>query len=94
MQVQECLSAAMDDFELATDACRELDDVGFIIVPGPVPTDELDHLRATYDAAITDALPTMLRLRVRLLESEISSIAARISTDCTCIRQFSRLAVA
>jgi hypothetical protein len=57
MKVQGRLSAAMDDFELATDACRELDDVGFIIVPGPVPTHELGGLRVAYDAAITDAAP-------------------------------------
>jgi hypothetical protein len=57
MQVQEHLSVAMDDFELATDACRELDDVGFIIVPGPVPTRKLGRLRAAYDSAITDAAP-------------------------------------
>jgi hypothetical protein len=57
MQVHDCLSAAMEDFELATAACRELDEVGFIIIPGPVRADELGHLRAAYDTAVADAAP-------------------------------------
>ena len=36
MQMEDCLSAIMDGPELSADACKELDEAGFTVVPGPV----------------------------------------------------------
>jgi ectoine hydroxylase-related dioxygenase (phytanoyl-CoA dioxygenase family) len=55
--MHDCLSAIMDGFELPAGARQELDDAGFTVIPGPVPTDELGRLGAAYDAAITRAAP-------------------------------------
>jgi Phytanoyl-CoA dioxygenase (PhyH) len=49
------LSAMMDGFELSASTCRELDEAGVTVVPGPVPTEDLVHLGAAYDAAIASA---------------------------------------
>ena len=53
--MHDCLSTVMNGLELSASTCEELDGVGFTVVPGPVPTDELDHLRAAYDAAVSRA---------------------------------------
>ena len=47
----------MNDFGLSADAERELDVAGFTILPGPVPTEDLAHLGAIYDAIMTSASP-------------------------------------
>jgi hypothetical protein len=47
----------MDGFELSADAYRELDEAGFTIIPGPVPTQDLAELSAAYDAVISNADP-------------------------------------
>ena len=44
-------------FRIAGDAVRELDDVGFVVVPGPVAPPQLSRLRAVYDAAVSAADP-------------------------------------
>ena len=43
--------------ELPASAVRELDDVGFVVVPGPVAPPQLSRLRAVYDAAVSAADP-------------------------------------
>jgi hypothetical protein len=47
----------MDDFELSADACQELDEAGFTVVPGPVPTKDLSRLADAYDAVIIAPSP-------------------------------------
>jgi len=55
--MQDRLTAIMDGCELSAGARRELDQVGFTIVPGPVPPEDLAHLALAYDAAINSAHP-------------------------------------
>ena len=43
--------------ELPASAVRELDDVGFVVVPGPVAPHQLSRLAAVYDAAVSAADP-------------------------------------
>ncbi len=57
MRMQDWPSAILDGFELFAGAGQELDEAGFTVVPGPVPTEDLAHLSAAYDAAITSAAP-------------------------------------
>jgi hypothetical protein len=45
--MQDCAHAIMDGFELSAYACQELDEAGFTVVPGPVPTMDLVRLAAT-----------------------------------------------
>jgi len=51
------MHAIMDGFELSADACRELDEAGFTVIPGPVRTQNLAELSAAYDAVINSADP-------------------------------------
>jgi ectoine hydroxylase-related dioxygenase (phytanoyl-CoA dioxygenase family) len=53
--MQDCAHAIMDGFELSAYACQELDEAGFTVVPGPVPTTDLARLAAAYDAVINSA---------------------------------------
>jgi len=41
----------------SADACRNLDEAGFTIIPGPVPAKDLAELSAAYDAVISNADP-------------------------------------
>jgi len=43
--------------ELPASAVRELDDVGLVVVPGPVAPPQLSPLRAVYDAACRSPTP-------------------------------------
>ena len=43
--------------ELPSDAVREPDEVGFVVVPGPLAPPQLLRLRAVYDAAVSAADP-------------------------------------
>jgi ectoine hydroxylase-related dioxygenase (phytanoyl-CoA dioxygenase family) len=52
----------MDDFELAAGASHELDEAGFTIIPGPVPAERLDDLRAAYDTAVDRAAPDDIKI--------------------------------
>jgi ectoine hydroxylase-related dioxygenase (phytanoyl-CoA dioxygenase family) len=60
--MQACLSAIMNGFELPAGSHRELDEAGFTIIPGPVPTEDLARLGAAYDAAITSAVPDDIKV--------------------------------
>lgn len=42
---------------LSASAIQSLRDVGFVVIPGPIPTDKLAHLAAAYDAAVARASP-------------------------------------
>jgi ectoine hydroxylase-related dioxygenase (phytanoyl-CoA dioxygenase family) len=44
-------------FELPASAVRELDAVGFVVVPGPVAPSQLSRLAAVYDAVVSAADP-------------------------------------
>lgn len=46
----------MNGFDLSASNRQELDEVGFTIIPGPVPVDELTQLAAAYDAAVANAI--------------------------------------
>jgi hypothetical protein len=43
--------------ELAANTVKELDDVGFVVIPGPVAPPQLSRLAAVYDAAVSSADP-------------------------------------
>jgi len=43
--------------ELAADSVKELDEVGFVVIPGPVAPPQLSRLAAVYDAAVSAADP-------------------------------------
>src|SRR5687768_14667180 len=43
--------------ELSPGALKELDDVGYIIIPGPVPPERLPQLSEAYDSALLTAKP-------------------------------------
>lgn len=46
----------MNRFDLAASKRQELDEVGFTIIPGPVPADNLDQFASAYDAAAAAAI--------------------------------------
>jgi ectoine hydroxylase-related dioxygenase (phytanoyl-CoA dioxygenase family) len=46
----------MNGFDLPASSRQELDEVGFTIIPGPVPVADLAQLVASYDAAVSDAI--------------------------------------
>jgi hypothetical protein len=46
------------EYQLSSDAARELDDIGFVVIPGPVVQASLSGLVAAYDAAVLAADPT------------------------------------
>jgi ectoine hydroxylase-related dioxygenase (phytanoyl-CoA dioxygenase family) len=46
----------MNGFDLPASNRQELSEVGFTIIPGPMPVDDLAHLVATYDASVSDAI--------------------------------------
>ena len=60
--MQSCWHAIMEGFELSADACRNLDEAGFTIIPGPVPTQDLAELSGAYDAVLSDADPEDIRV--------------------------------
>jgi len=43
--------------ELPADSVKELDEVGFVVIPGPVAPPQLSRLAAVYDAAVSAADP-------------------------------------
>ena len=46
----------MNGFDLPASNYQELDDLGFTVIAGPVPADDLAQLAATYDAAVSAAI--------------------------------------
>src|SRR4249919_21644 len=48
--------------ELSVAAALELRDRGFVVVPGPVPPEQMSGLADAYDAAISSATPPDLRI--------------------------------
>jgi ectoine hydroxylase-related dioxygenase (phytanoyl-CoA dioxygenase family) len=46
----------MNAFNLCADNRQELDEVGFTIIPGPVPANDLAEMAAAYDAAVKGAV--------------------------------------
>ena len=55
--MQDWFSIIAKGRELTADALRELRDVGFVVIPGPVATDRLARLAAAYDSAVASASP-------------------------------------
>ena len=47
----------MVGFEISASARQELEEAGFTVIPGPVPSEDLARLSAAYDAAMTGAAP-------------------------------------
>lgn len=43
--------------ELSPSTLKELDEVGFIVIPGPVPSDRLPQLSEVYERAVVNARP-------------------------------------
>jgi hypothetical protein len=55
--VNDCFRTALAGAQLPADAADHLRHDGFCVVPGPVPTEALDALTATYDRAMAEADP-------------------------------------
>ena len=53
--MDDWLSIIAAGCELAAGAVRDLRDVGFVVIPGPVPPDGLAQLAAAYDSAVASA---------------------------------------
>ena len=49
------------DYEVPSDAARELHDIGFVVIAGPVVQARLTALIAAYDAAVSAANPDGVR---------------------------------
>ena len=62
MGMHDRLSANMDGFELSASACKDLNEAGVTIVPGPVPTGDLARLGIVYDAAMASAAPDDIKV--------------------------------
>ena len=52
--------------ELSADSVKEMDDVGFVVIPGPVAPPQLSRLAAAYDAAVERVFDTLEWLERRL----------------------------
>ena len=48
--------------ELATDAASELLERGFVVLPGPVPFEQMERLAGAYDAAVASASADEVRI--------------------------------
>lgn len=55
--MDEWFSVIDSDFELPRDAARELRDIGFVVIQGPVAPARLAGLAAAYDASVSGADP-------------------------------------
>jgi ectoine hydroxylase-related dioxygenase (phytanoyl-CoA dioxygenase family) len=53
--MQDWFSIICAGSELSTDAVRDLLDVGFVVIPGPVAPEKLPQLAAAYDSAVASA---------------------------------------
>ena len=60
--MQDYWHSIMDSFDLSADACQDLDEAGFTVVPGPVATNDLARLAAAYDTVINSADPGDVRV--------------------------------
>jgi hypothetical protein len=52
----------MSPSELSTGAAAELEERGFLVLPGPVPADGFEQLRRAYDAAVASATGDDIRI--------------------------------
>lgn len=52
----------MNGYDLCATNRQELDEVGFTVIPGPVPVNDLDQLVAAYDAAVDGAVSDDVRV--------------------------------
>jgi hypothetical protein len=48
--------------ELSTNALRRLEDVGFVVMPGPFEFGELSRISGAYDSVVSSALPNDIRV--------------------------------
>jgi ectoine hydroxylase-related dioxygenase (phytanoyl-CoA dioxygenase family) len=48
--------------ELSANALRDLEDVGFVVIPGPFESGEMPRISAVYDSAVSAALPDDIRI--------------------------------
>lgn len=74
------------DYKLPGDVARQLRDIGFIILQGPVAPAKLAQLAAAYDAAVLGADPTDVSIGSSTTRMT-SSIAALTSMDSTSMRR-------
>jgi hypothetical protein len=55
--MNDWFEALATDCELSADADRQLRELGFVVIPGPAPTEELAPLAEAYDNAVASAAP-------------------------------------
>jgi hypothetical protein len=55
--MDDWFSLIASNSELPGDAAQELDEIGFVVVAGPVAPTKLSQLAAAYDAAVSGADP-------------------------------------
>ena len=73
--------------ELPANTVQELDDVGFVVIAGPVAPSQLSRLAAVYDAAVSTADPLTSAAGGQRRECGTSSIALQTSMASTSISQ-------
>lgn len=56
--MDKCLSQVTEDRYLPVDSASALTDIGFVVIPGPVPAANLPDLLAVYDEAMLEAVGT------------------------------------
>lgn len=71
--------------ELPADAARELDECGFVVLPGPVPPSQMEHLARAYDAAVASA--TADDVRVGSTTTRVTDFVNR-GADFDCVYGF------
>lgn len=60
--MKDWFSAIASDCELPRHVAKELRDIGFVVIPGPVVPAQLAQLAAAYDAAVSGADPADVRI--------------------------------
>src|SRR4051812_23330820 len=91
--MSDWFSALAAGSELPMDAASKLHERGFVVLPGPVPSDRVDRLADAYTAAVASAA---------IDDVKIGSTSTRVSDfvnrgpefdRCTYFRRYSRRAV-
>ena len=69
-------------------AVAALEESGFVVIPGPFAVEQLGAVVSAYDAEVGAAVRDDIGVGSTSPASWTSSIAARCSIRCTCIRRY------
>ncbi len=68
--MQDWFRAISDSCSLSANVLRELDDIGFVVIPNAVTSDDLPQLVSAYDSAVASASPD---------DKKIGSVTTRVN---------------